>query len=496
MRSDQDHSGKTPRRNSSMPVPGMPYGYHTDTDAETPAPQHQGFDFIESSPKARQHGESGPAYNPWEEQGWEAAQPDAAAENTPPGEPYGDSCPYQSYPQETYVQEPYQDSYYASRPEMPPDDTDYESPEAYEEYPETGPYPPPDGGDGEPPQAPPPPMPPERNTEPWRLVVILCCVAGLLFCGIEIYHIAHNVVQSDAELAEYRETYLKENNVDFTRNAVAVALRPAGETYPPTATPVTKVTPTPSPRIEQNDPLIAAMSGGGLDTGQSVAPSSPTPTAVLRTTLARYPDNPLLIVSSDMETLQEDNEDIIGELTISGLMDEIVVQRNNTYYLNHNAMGVYSEYSAVFADESLSLRTPPENILLFGRASTENKAFGPLKQYVSQGFSFAQQHAFLSFNTLYEEARYVVIAVIRADASASSADYFNYRNLTFATDEAMLAYAQEAMERSLYNFNVSVAASDRLLTLVTLSEGTDTQNIILVCRKLRDGESDGMLEAN
>ena len=68
--------------------------------------------------------------------------------------------------------------------------------------------------------------------------VILCCIAGLLFCAVEIYRIAHSVVQSETELRKYRELYLKEHNEDFMNSAQAVALRPPGETYPPTASPV------------------------------------------------------------------------------------------------------------------------------------------------------------------------------------------------------------------------------------------------------------------
>ena len=112
------------------------------------------------------------------------------------------------------------------------------------------------------------------------MAVILSCVAGLLFCGVEIYSIAQNIVESEAELRDYRSVYLTEHNEDFSRNAEAVALRPAGETYPPTASPVPVVTPTPTPRIAQNDPLIAAMSGGGLDAEQSVSPVTPTPARI------------------------------------------------------------------------------------------------------------------------------------------------------------------------------------------------------------------------
>ena len=53
----------------------------------------------------------------------------------------------------------------------------------------------------------------------------------------------------------------------------------------------------------------------------------------------------------------------------------------------------------------------------------------------------------------------------------------------------MLIYVESARKHSLYNFNVDVAASDRLLTLATLGNGTDSRCLVLIYRMLRPGES-------
>ena len=551
MRSDQDHSGKAPRRNSSMPLPGMPYGMRADSHQETSKGHKQGIEFIESTPMPRQQAAAGSAYDPWEELGWgvpDTEQPMEAGADIPYDESYpkpfnsAQPDPYDAHtaeyePYKTYVQnEPYEQPYGMYEQNEP-----YEDNGNYGDYPQNAPYsdsadstagyPPADSYQeqdtyGETRQYQPvgnyqeqdayadtpiypsdpnavvhqedsaPPSKPKRqhsNIEPWRMAIILSCIAGLLFCGMEIYKIARNVIRSETEFSDYREIYLKENNVDLIHRAEAVALRPAGETYPPTASPVPVVTPTPTPRIDQNDPLIAVMSDGGTDPSQTVIPSGPTPE--IRSSLERYPLNPLLVINTAISALQQENEDIVGRLIIHGILNEIVVQRNNTYYLNHNAMGQTSNYSAVFVDENLSFRYPPENILLYGRTSYEGKAFASLKNYITQGFNFAQRYAFLSFNSLYEDARYVIVAIVQANSSSSSPDYFDYQNLTFATDGQMLAFVAQAKSRSVYNFNVPVAGSDRLLTLVTLSDGTDTENLIIVCRMLRDGESDGVIHA-
>ncbi|MFH1511957.1 MAG: class B sortase [Bacillota bacterium] len=477
MRSDRDQPEKPPRRNPSAPVPGMPYRMHSDLTDEPSAAHRREVAFVESNPMPDPRGAARDGYNPWEEQGWVT------------GETAFPACREPEVLQEERYFKPMLD---LSRelPQAYGEYTQYEGDDAYPKpVPENPVY------SAQPPVAPPlpPPQKPARRPEPLRTAIILCCVAALLFCGVEVFRIAQNLVQSEMELREYRELYLKEYNEDFTLRAEAVALRPPGETYPPTASPVPVQTPTPTPRIAQNDPLIAAMSGG-IDPGQSVTPGSPTP--AVRSVLERYPDNPLLVVRGEIAALQAENPDIVGRLIIDGLLNEIVALRNNIYYLNHNSMGAYSGYGAVFADEKISFRTPPENILLFGRTSNEGKAFAPLKNYIGGGLDFAGRYAFLSFNSLYEEARYVIIAIVQASSDPNSPEYFDYKDLSFATDEDMIRYAQSAMSRTLYIFNVGVLPTDRLLTLVTLSDGADASAVVIVCRMLREGERDGYIQSD
>jgi SrtB family sortase len=486
MRSDHEQPGTPSRRSQAAPVPGMPYRPRSDPKSEPAAAGRREFDFIESRPLTQQRGVPEDAYNSWEEQGWLGRETAFSVQREP-----------------EVLQEPYapsEERYFKPMPGLGGEPANaYADEDAYAEdepYPEPEIDIPADQPLAELPP-PPPPMPPRpkrtRRFEPWRTAVILSCVAGLLFCGVEIFRIAQNVVQSDAEIRDYREIFLKENNEDFSLHAQAVPLRPPGETYPPTASPVPVVTPTPTPRIAQNDPLIAAMSSGGLNLENSVAPGAPA--GAVRSLLERYPLNPLLVIRDEIAALQKDNPDIVGHLIIDGLLSELVVQRNNTYYLNHNSMGSYSGYGAVFADENLSLRTPPENILLYGRTSTEGKAFAPLKNYAAQGLDFAENYAFLSLNTLYEEARYVIVAIVKANGDPNSPDYFDYKHLAFASDQDMMQYVETAMGRSLRQTNVGVMPADRLLTLVTLPDGADTESLVIVCRMLRDGEQDGYIQS-
>lgn len=342
--------------------------------------------------------------------------------------------------------------------------------------------------------APPPSSSAARQTaqgrppvRPWRVASLAAAAAMLLFCAIVGGRIVVNLAQNEREMKEVRSAYLEREGVGLQSGASRVDLPPPGETFTPTATPAMAVTSTPTPVIPINENAIQSLNQRDTSAIEEAAPVTPTPPA--RTRAASYADNPLRNVVESMRALHEEYPDVVARLEISGVLDEVVAQRNNTYYLTHNYRGGASEAGAVFVDESCSIQKPPENLLLRGQSAVEGKVFAPLWQYQTGGQSFASSAATLSLTTLYEERRYVLFAVIVADSDPKKSGYFNYASHpTFDTDEAMLSYVQSAQEHSLYRFNVDVAASDRLLTLATLGSA-DGRCLVLLFRMIRPGEA-------
>ena len=326
-----------------------------------------------------------------------------------------------------------------------------------------------------------------------RTVIVIACALALVFCLVEVGKMVLSLVENEKDMKQNRLDYYQQAGVALDSSGNGVELLPAGETYTPTATPLAAAVPTETPRINQNDPLIGVMDSGAPSATFRAA--LPSPTAVTRTRISKYPDNPLLNISADFAALRQENPDVVGKLTIDGVLDENVVQRNNTFYITHNARGTSGNIGAVFVDESIVLKKPPENLLLRGQTTFEGKLFYPLLQYATGGAAFVSAHGIVTCNTIYENARYVIFAVINADSRAGSDDYFNYAGYpTFQSDEQMLRYVKAAKEHSLYTINVSVGAGDRLLTLATLADGSETSSLVLLCRMLRNGETDGNIQ--
>jgi len=208
-----------------------------------------------------------------------------------------------------------------------------------------------------------------------------------------------------------------------------------------------------------------------------------------------YPGNPALRVSSVFYQLQSQNEDIVGWLKIDGLLEEAVVQRDNEYYLTHNALKQKSVTGALFLDENCNLDIVPTQMLIHGHNMKEGAMFGALKKYKVKDASFYREHPFIDFNTIYENGRYVIFAVAEVDIRSGKPDYLPFwHNTRFASADAFMEYVERAKLLSYYRCNVDVQPGDRLLALSTCTSIDDNKRLIIMARKLRENENE--LELN
>lgn len=320
-----------------------------------------------------------------------------------------------------------------------------------------------------------------------RVIALAAAVIMFVFCAVAIVSIALRVDRDERSLEAAEQSFREENGVELQHAAARVELLPKGQTYEPTEAPAAtpyQARPTPTPVIPVKEAAVLAMAPAA----DEFVGEEPEEAPPLRTRLTSYPKNPLCNIQESLTNLITENPDIIGRLVIPGLVDEIVVQRNNTYYLTHDYNRHNSDAGAVFADENASIRMPPENLLLRGQSAVGGKVFSKLWQFVNGGPTFAASCATARLTTLYEEESYVLFAVILSDSDPKSPGYFSYASSpTFATDESMLAFVNNARARSLYPFGVDVNASDRLLTLATLGNGN--QSVVLMYRMARENEN-------
>ena len=228
-------------------------------------------------------------------------------------------------------------------------------------------------------------------------------------------------------------------------------------------------------------------------TAAPTAPPEAGPTATPPTRLqpVRYPGNFYANVSSRFQKVRRQNSDIIDWLTIDGLIDEAVVQRDNEYYLDRDYRGYHNVNGAIFLDETCDLDTRPYTLLLYGHNMKTGAMFGSLRNY--ENLTFYRNNPFITFDTAYEDGRYVIFAVATVSTTSGSWRYVDFTRLSSPVIADRTNAISALLSRSIYRTQVDVAADDQLLLLVTCVDD-DMERRVVAARRIREDEDEATLE--
>ena len=225
-----------------------------------------------------------------------------------------------------------------------------------------------------------------------------------------------------------------------------------------------------------------------------MAPTETPAPAVSETTKTlptqAYPQNPYNVVSSRFSALRKQNRDIIGWLTIDGLIDEAVVQRDNTYYLDRDYMGYHNVNGAIFLDERVSLTSRPYTLMLYGHNMKTGAMFGNLRNY--ENLSFYKKNPFITFDTLYEEGRYVIFSVTTVSLEYGSWRYLDLSKLTSSSAEKRQEVLTMLSRASVFSSGVTATGEDQVLLLITCVDD-DSERRVVAARRIRDDEDEDSL---
>lgn len=230
----------------------------------------------------------------------------------------------------------------------------------------------------------------------------------------------------------------------------------------------------------------AAPSATPIPTAAPIEPL-PTPAPALFLEPVQYPGNANRQITPRFKALRKENKDIVGWLTLSGLMDEAVVQRDETYYMDHDALGKKNVNGAIFLDSSVGLKTRPYTLLLYGHNMKTGAMFGCLRNY--ENAAYYHKNPFITFDTMYEDGRYVILAVGTVSTEPglrNSADFFALQSLSVSERQTAI---DALFKASVFSQSVDVRPDDQLLLLITCVDREEERRVV-AARRLRDGETE------
>lgn len=190
------------------------------------------------------------------------------------------------------------------------------------------------------------------------------------------------------------------------------------------------------------------------------------------------------VILEKYEELYEANNDMAGWITVEGTnIDYPVMQcSDNEYYLHHDFYGEESVYGCLYVKAEADL-ADGTNFIIYGHNMNNGSMFGSLDQYMNE--DFYREHSTISFDTLYEERTYEIVAVFQSQVYNKGDDVFKYYQFYQAdTQEEFDDFYNNIKNLSLYDTGVEAEFGDVFLTLSTCAYHVEDGRFVVVAKRV------------
>ena len=315
-----------------------------------------------------------------------------------------------------------------------------------------------------------------RRTIRWERVLVIGMALVLLSFGLfQLIHYGLDLLAARKSTQELRELY-QSAPTDMPEEPAEMLF---GLDDVPTAAPMEEM------------PEETPLPGDAPEADPNLQTPAPTPTPVPRLPGTGYPGNPNRKISSRFRTLRKENKDIMGWLNIHRMLDEPVVQRDNVFYLDHDALRESNTNGALFLDSGISLKNRPYTYVIYGHNMKTGAMFGCLRNY--ENIDFYRNYPFITFDTMYETGRYVVFTVGYIATEEQYKEYLDLYALRSTSIPERKAGIDKLIETSMHTCTIDVQPDDQLLVLVTCVENDDYRRVV-AARRVRTDENESALK--
>lgn len=205
-------------------------------------------------------------------------------------------------------------------------------------------------------------------------------------------------------------------------------------------------------------------------------------------------------IHEDFAALYEQNPHVVGWLSAGVTIDYPVVQSDNEFYLDHDYFGEPDSNGTLFINAANRFEPRDSILLIHGHNMKSGAMFGDLDNF--RGYSYLSEHPVVTFRTIWddEDVYYVPVAAFDASMNPGAEGYFNIGRIRFdfdlpadadsdARSSGLEEYIAQLRELSFWDSPVEADSTDEFIALVTCSYSHDDGRLVLVCRRLRDGET-------
>lgn len=182
--------------------------------------------------------------------------------------------------------------------------------------------------------------------------------------------------------------------------------------------------------------------------------------------------------------LYQTNSDVFGWLSLPDTAINLPVvssaKKSAAYYRSHLFDGSVNRYGTLYTTSQLSAADYNRNLLIYGKNMGDGTMFSELENFLD--IDVYKNAPTFTFDTLYFENKWKIFSVFKVNSKNKN----SYLKTNFFDDNEFSNYLEQIQDVSAIKTNIDVTYTDQIVTLVSLGEVTD---VILVARKVRDGES-------
>lgn len=177
--------------------------------------------------------------------------------------------------------------------------------------------------------------------------------------------------------------------------------------------------------------------------------------------------------SQIFEELLKKNTDIVGYLSVNNtkINYPVVQASTNSYYLNRDFNKRKNSMGWIFMDYRNDAKELNKNTIIYGHNIKQGIMFGTLKYALNSSWYKKESNQVITFNTPTKNMKWRIFSIYRIPATE------DYLKTEFESDEEYMEFLNMLKNRSIYNFNVELNESSKILTLSTCFSHT-TRHVV------------------
>lgn len=179
------------------------------------------------------------------------------------------------------------------------------------------------------------------------------------------------------------------------------------------------------------------------------------------------------INSVSISELKKTNEQVSSWITVDGtnINYPVVHTDNNDYYLNHDINKNVKLSGWIFMDYRNTEDMSDDNTIFYGHNLANKTAFGSLENVYKKDWLDNSNHYIVILND-YGKHVYEVFSIYTIDPEVY------YLQTIFDDKDYYYEFLKNIRDRSVYDFNVELKKTDKIITLSTCTSDNKNRNVV------------------